>query len=256
MLLAKKDRMASAPTKGDAAPFEVDDARYRDWIAHVFDRETTRDRWYFDIYPVPDFRAGAVETVSLIGRTVARCGIDLRDFHDKQIAHGLEYIFDQTASDYVYSFASPEVPVGLKVAAVNAMKSLYSDCLGVRCGPYLGHLSEGKGRPLNNFAYMLWDTTPILWFDQNDRELFQAWLGVMDLALGLANDACVESALHGLGHMYHRDPERVGKIIDRFLAYTIDARNSAAECERQASQRSIRSALRAYAHSARCGMVV
>lgn len=253
--MSKQGRRRAAKVENAEAAFAVDEDRYRAWIAHIFDRETIRDRWYFDIYPAPEFGAGPVETVLLIGLTMARSGIDLCDFHEKQVAHGLEYIFDQTASDTIYSFARAEVPVGLKVAAIDAMKHLFRDCLGVRCGPYLGHLSEGKGRPLNGFTYMLWDTTPLLWFDRNDCALFGAALRIMEFALSLSNDACIEGALHGLGHMRHRDEEQVEAIIDRFLATTVDAPDST-PASGQPPLRAIRPELRAYARSARRGMVL
>ena len=61
----------------------------------------------------------------------------------------------------------------------------------------------------------------------------------MEAILGLANPACQESALHGLGHAARQAPERIGAIIGAFL-------------EREA----LRPEILAYARSARSGCIL
>lgn len=59
-------------------------------------------------------------------------------------------------------------------------------------------------------------------FEASNEELICQWkdvvLDVMEDALYIPNDACIESALHGLGHRYSQDEIKVPDIIDRFLS--------------------------------------
>ena len=49
-------------------------------------------------------------------------------------------------------------------------------------------------------------------------------LGVMEQTLDLNNEACIESALHGLGHFVLNHPRRAANIIKRFLDKQPDLR--------------------------------
>ncbi len=63
---------------------------------------------------------------------------------------------------------------------------------------------------------MLWDTTPLTYCE--DRQIrdaiYPAITEVMEFSLTLSNIACIESGLHGLGHMVPYYPE-AAKIIAR-----------------------------------------
>jgi Glu-tRNA(Gln) amidotransferase subunit E-like FAD-binding protein len=65
-------------------------------------------------------------------------------------------------------------------------------------------------------------------------------LDVMERILSLDSIACVESALHGLGHAHAAQPRQVERIIDRYLA---QGRRAGAE-------------ITAYAQAARRGCVL
>ncbi len=41
---------------------------------------------------------------------------------------------------------------------------------------------------------------------------------VLEYALTSSHPACIESALHGLGHLHNHHPSRVEALIDGFLA--------------------------------------
>src|SRR5262249_31399709 len=141
------------------------------------------------------------------------------------------YIFYTACSDTVYLFRQSMVPEEVRLDAVRQMKHLYRDCFARRCSPSLAHLSE-PGGPLNGFCYMLWDVSPLTSWNA-------VVLEVMEDALDVPHDACIESALHGLGHRYFGDKERVPAIIDRFLGRATG----------------LRPELRAYAQAARQGEI-
>ena len=89
---------------------------------------------------------------------------------------------------------------------------------------------------------MWWDILPVYGRpDLPGRQSFdQECLDVMSATLALPNEACQESALHGLGHwaMDYREP--VAAIVDAYLGRSSD----------------IREPLRQYALAARRGMVL
>jgi len=89
------------------------------------------------------------------------------------------------------------VPVQLRLRAIEAIKTLYQDCFTPRCAPVLGHLNEPGANPLNQVCYMLWDASPLsYWENRPNREVFYgAVVDVLEMALKSPNPARVESAL-------------------------------------------------------------
>jgi len=88
---------------------------------------------------------------------------------------------------------------------------------------------------------MWWDAICLYGgMDHPDRDrINDAVLSVMEQTLTLKEEACLESALHGLGHWGQYTPEHVHQIIERFLVERFD----------------ISDRLRAYALQAMRGMV-
>ena len=137
--------------------------------------------------------------MDLPSRTLLRSGHDLAVYSDQQLRNGLAYIFYNYASDVIFTICRKGVAEEKRVGAVCNMTAPYRDCLAPRCAPVLSHLDEPGSTPLNTFCYMLWDESPLC-------QCKGVVLDVMDDALYLSNPACVESALHGLGHRFHQSP--------------------------------------------------
>jgi hypothetical protein len=170
--------------------------------------------------------------VVLVGQTFVRCGTDLARFSDMQVSNGLNYILNNVASDIPQLLRQKSINEELRVDTVLKMKHLYRDCFATRCSVSLSHLDEPGAGPLNAFCYMLWDVSPL-----------GSWntivLDVMEDALYMPHDACIESALHGLGHRYGQDKIKAPEIISCFLSKT----------------RGLRPELKRYAERAMAGMV-
>jgi hypothetical protein len=117
-------------------------------------------------------------------------------------------------------------------------KILFRDLFDCHCAPVLGHCDEQPTTPLNSSCYMWWDVVPV-WHPQEKSRIQIQRLGLetMTYCLKLNNLACKESALHGLGHWFSLDSERVRTII-------------------QDSERYIPEKLKNYAQSAMCGCVL
>ena len=191
--------------------------RYTDWIKYVFDRpETDGNAWYFD-FELVEFDANPSELVDLISYTFENCGQDLKSFNDTQLSQGFKFILENNCSDVVFAIMSNEVSLDARLRCIASIKILYADCFETRCMPVLGHLNQ-PGNPLNAICYMLWDVSPLSFWENALRSersiLYDAVVDVLEYALRLSNPACVESALHGLGHMLSNHNERISDVFD------------------------------------------
>jgi hypothetical protein len=208
------------------------DALYAQWLDHVFNRPVGDPACYFD-WQNEEFHASREDLVYLIGRTCERSGTDLIKYSDGQVSNGIRYMFFNGPSDGIYALVQKGVAEDARIEAVRKMKNLYRDCFAKRCSPILCHLNEANQSPLNSVCYLLWDESPLgRWKD--------VVLEVMEFALYLPNYACIESALHGLGHRHHQSPERVDEIIDKYLSKT----------------KSLKSELRRFAARAKTGAII
>lgn len=134
-----------------------------------------------------------------------------------QIHFGLEYLFNGSMSNFMYSLRDGGAPLERRIEAIQSIKMIYRHVFEPMCEPKLGHLSE-EGNQLNTFCYMLWDATPLNYCERNPNkeEIYQACIEVMEAALQSNNLACVESGLHGLGHTTPYYP-KCSEIINNFL---------------------------------------
>ncbi len=191
--------------------------KYSEWLSFVFDRQPTPSGWYFDIEDV-DFDVPTSDVAELVALTFENCGRDLARYDDRQVAEGVNYIVNNSCSNVVYALFDETVGVELRLRAIHAIKTLYRDCFTPRCAPVLGHSSQPGANPLTYPCYMLWDIFPFsIWNDRKDGRLFyETSIEVMTDALDSPNPACIESALHGLGHfiLYW---EEAADVVQQYL---------------------------------------
>lgn len=204
------------------------------WIKLIFDRPVSKSSWI-------DAEIPNTVACAYLNRLFDDAGALLRPYSDPQVNQGFWFIVGCGASDYLFALCDPAIPWEARRRCVRSMRWVFEQCFAQRCSPHLSHLDEPGAAPLNSICYMWWDIAPN--FDMPDdsdtARLHAEIFGVMEHSLGLASDACRESALHGLGHWHANDPAKVEAAIDRFLA------RSAA----------LRPELQSYARRARCGNV-
>jgi hypothetical protein len=193
--------------------------RYIDWLKYVFDRPATANGWYFDVDELEPFEAESSELVELVTCTFENCGSDLSSYSNDQLRYGLSYILENGASDVVFALMSEDVPTELRLRAVASLKHVYSEIFERRCAPVLGHIDEPGANALNYICYMLWDVSPLSYWERAPERgtFYRAVCDVLEYSLQSSNRACVESGLHGLGHILSSYPERVEQVIDGFL---------------------------------------
>lgn len=159
--------------------------RYAEWLDHVFNHAVADPEWYFDL-DAPEFNASSVEITHLVTWTMENCGRDLAIYSDAQVGQGIDYLFSNACSNYVFSLMDADVPIDTRVDAIRSIKKLYSDCFDVRCVQVLGHHGEVSSSRLNSICYMLWDLTPLnYWEGRPDKYIaYEAVVDVMEAALG------------------------------------------------------------------------
>ena len=192
--------------------------RYQEWLQFVFDRPVTSQGWYFDL-DVLAFEADDVEIAELVAHTLENCGRDLDHYSHDQIGYGLNYIFSNSCSNVVYSLMNHAVPIPLRLRVIASIEKLYQDCFTPKCLPELGHVGSRGHNMMSFICYMLWDISPLSWWENRpNRPIFyNAIIDVLEIALTSPNPACVESALHGLGHIHGNYIERVEEVIATYL---------------------------------------
>jgi len=94
---------------------------------------------------------------ALFTATVRRCGEDLRQFSDDQVAQGLDLLFDPSFSDLSFSLKAASGPRSALLEAVQSIYTLYAHCFERRCAPLLSSSDERGGDPLDAVCWMLWD---------------------------------------------------------------------------------------------------
>ncbi|HNY26004.1 MAG TPA: hypothetical protein PKH31_01355 [Candidatus Sumerlaeota bacterium] len=191
------------PPKPPLPPFPAPPL-YDDWIRFLFDRPVTRKKWY-DEYEFEGFHAEPLELVRLLTATCRRCGTDLEPFSDGQVALGLNYLFIPTVSDVIDPLKNEAVPVADRIEAIESLLTLYTDCFARRCEDRMSHVDDGR-RPLNDLnlrCYMLWDESGLDYWERvpGKERFYAAVAGVLEQVLRIDHTACIESALHGLGHI-------------------------------------------------------
>lgn len=218
--------------------------RYDEWLHIVFGRiEDGGDPFALDWI----FAATPTEIADLFVTTMEHSGSDLDRYSDYQVAVGLDALLFTNLTGIPHTMIGDEVDEARKVTVLDSLWPLYRDCLDKRSPPGLGHLNETGHDRLAYVTYMLWDVSPFDVMAKKTAARWDALMNVLSKALRLTNPACVESALHGLGHLASSrrgfgagtGPEQARAVISGWLA----------------EKPAVRPELLAYAASARDGCI-
>ncbi len=191
--------------------------RYLEFIDHLFNHEVRRPEWFFDM-GAEYFEGTDAEIIQFFTRMFNESGSVLQKFSDEQLDQGLWYVFG-AGSNFSFQMRDGKVPDSEKLALIRSIYTLYSDLFSRRCSPVLSHLDQPGALPINSICYMLWDITALSYWEKNSKKEFfyLELLSMIENTLYLDNIACVESGLHGLGHIQYYRRDQVKKIISDFL---------------------------------------
>ncbi len=214
-------------------------------LNYVFNRPDTEPAWYWadSTYEEGIFEDTPLSAFVFIETLLLDAKTHLAPYSDTQIGLGLNYIFNSACSDLAYDFKVADVPFERKSKAIEALFNVFQDVLNLRCDAVLSAHSQAPLSKINFICYMFWDVC--CWdnwsnLSKNDAEMNEKIAFVMQRCLDLSNIACVESSLHGLGHLVYKQPKIAVPIIDDFINNGKIRRNKA---------------LLGYAKMARTGMI-
>lgn len=190
--------------------------RYDDWLESLFNQTGSHNGPHLlheELWHTSSQLAGLVVWM------LEHCGSDLIQFTNEQIALGLECLFGGCALESSLALKSGEVPRAQKLRLLRSFQILYAECFEKRCAPVLRHANEPGGDSLNSFCYMLWDTSYLAYWDdhRDPEEFYSVLVEMLKGVLLLSNPACIESALHGLGHLHSYSPEAVELAVTAFM---------------------------------------
>jgi hypothetical protein len=223
---------------------EILSASYDEWITHVFDHPAEAKGWWWD-EGCAKWCVPAATTVNFLTKTFEEPDVLLKRFNLDQVGLGLNYVFSPSCSDIMETLWNESVPWTARQRAIRSICKLCSDCFAAHCNTLRAcfenrrgsvfapkalwrgatkensHLSKTLGSSLDYVCYMWWHEfrycAPA---EAAHKELDAECLRVMEFALGLESNACLESALHGLGHWVKYHPEcaqQARTIIDHFI---------------------------------------
>lgn len=195
----------------------LDTSLYDSWIKSLFDRDEQRGDWRFEIGEEPIDVPEAL-LCSFIIKLNSELPELLSRYTDWQIAMGIDYIYNPSCSNMAFTIRDGDLQLETRLETIRSIKNLYRDCFETRCLPILGYLSE-QGNELNGLCYMLWDITPIKTCKnhKDGAAILDTVAEVLSYALTMKNIACLESALHGLGHIVYNFP-KASDIIQSFIS--------------------------------------
>lgn len=197
---------------------------YEEWVRHVFDHPAQAPEWWHDagLYEEGDRwdeESDPALTLSYLTRLFEQPEELIERYTVGQIDQGLYYLVNNGCSDHMFVLRDESIAWEDRRRCVLAMIPLYRKLMAPVFGNALGHTRQGwaDDRGVSNIAcYMWWDVMPP--FDGFDDDV----LHVFEEVLKLESEACLESALHGLGHWQMYMPERVISIVKKFLAARTD----------------------------------
>jgi hypothetical protein len=232
-----KQRLAERKRRN--APPMPKPPRLDEWLKCLFGRLADllpgapishEDPSYFHREAEYEFLGSDAEVGELFIYTMRNAEQLLANSSNIQVAGGLKIIFDNGIAEICFQLLNSGRSVFDKQVAINSVYHLYSDVFAKRCSPILGQFSE-EGDALSSICYMLWDVTPLTgWCGILDPTTKQSTLvEMLEKVPYIQHDACIKSALHGLGHLVISGRASIpnGQIstaIQRFLLATPNLR--------------------------------
>ena len=143
------------------------------------------------------------------------------DLADDRLATGLRFLLSGERCDFAYRLRDGAMPFARRRAAIAAIGELYAGVFDARCGREPIALRD-DGSLLDRTVFMLWDVSPLSYWPESGGE--PARLGREALVTMLAgvlaigrSPVCLESALHGLGHLVGSTGGASGAVIRAWL---------------------------------------
>ena len=191
-------------------------------LNYIFDRKITKIEWYYSGYEGKyPFSENENHQFYFLEKLFVNPKADLQPFSNDQIGLGLNYIFSNACGNMAEDFKDFDIAFERKLKSIFNIYNLFEQLFEQRADNILSVNSKLPLSKLNYVCYMFWDITPLYFAGKipkdNAAKYYKAIANVMERCLYLQNLACIESGLHGLGHLALQHPLIVEPIIETFL---------------------------------------
>ena len=221
----------------------INPSTYADWLDFVFNRPPTENGWYHDEDDTT-FDAPSTTQLHLIRQTCLSACHDLTPYNDRQIAEGMEFIFNSACADTVHLFKNRELPASLRQSTLASLPGLYQ-LIAQRCPRNWQLHLNAANNPLAAICFMLWDASNLTYWEADPEagNFMTTCVSVLNEILSIGHPVCTESALHGFGHLHVFAPASLKQRIETHINDWLN------------TQPNLPTSVLNYAISARCGGV-
>ena len=182
-------------------------AGYEEIVVFVFDHwpeDAVDDKWYWQLQDKVQIEPR--QAVAFLTRLCSRAGELVERFTLRQIAEGLNYVFGAGGRFEFYKHLwNPSVPWPERRTCIQAIPNLYTEVF------------ERDPEGIGGCAFMLWDSIaydyccgncdPVS--DAEDARVQDAMFEALVSMLRSDHSETLRGAIHGLGHLEHRDGNHV-----------------------------------------------
>jgi hypothetical protein len=241
-LTASQKRQARFSKPLTAQTIGLDSALYANALRYLFDRPVPvegEQEWYWDI-DEPELEATPLQWTHIQTLLFANAAIDLAPYSNQQVGMGLNHVMSNNTGDIPHKVNDPSVPLADAMRMMEALPSLWRDCIGPRLEEAAAQGDEDSVKRLDFVCHMWFDVWPTFWSAKHIPAWRDALWCVFCEMLDMPCREVQRSALYGIGHNGN-ELERQAAIdqrIARFVAATKDDME-----------------LVNYARAAACGMV-
>lgn len=183
-------------------------------ISFLLLRNDSDFEWYYkDDFWDPEFDNNKM--VGFISEFYSRVTKISKDHSQSSIYHALNYTVNTTCGHLGYLISNEAIEAERRVELVDSMFILFRDYFNSECANTSIRNKVGFNQTINMVCYMWWEL--VSWqgipYRHDMKSIDESILKCLENILRLDNEACKESAIHGLGHWYDSYPERVESII-------------------------------------------
>ena len=185
---------------------DLRNATYDEIVAFIFNRypeDEVDDKWYWNL--ADDVQIQPDRAVAFLTRLCTTASLLVEEYTLPQIAEGVNYLFGPGGSDeFMDHLWNPALPWPERRACIRSIPTLYSAVF------------ERDVDGIGGCAYMLWDSIAYGYYCGNrvpatsaeDARVQDAMFEALTSMLQSEHSETLRGAIHGLGHLQHRDGNR------------------------------------------------
>ena len=222
---AREKRLQRDTAPATCASVGLDPAVYSAALRYLFDRpvpDKSGQEWYW-LIDEPEFEATPLQWTHVQTVLFANAETDLAPYSDDQVGMGLNHVMSNNAGVIPHMVNDPSVPLADAMRMVQALPTLWRDCLGPRLDTAQNTIGSRSDR-LYFVSYMWFDVWPTFWNAKHIPEWRDAMWQVFCAMLAMPWREAQVSALHGIGHEGVR-LNRPGELQARMDAFIRNVKN-------------------------------